>query len=251
MREIDLTHSAATEITDRSLGTLLSTDLSGHAARVIVGLNWTLVEGPGGLGLAHTPARGTSGCNGLPAPGDYAGRTLQSLAGLWSSENIFERAIAGAAINAHWNRTEIAAGDRNGLDLIEDRGKKTVIIGRFPNLKTRLPNAAVVERNPGPDDYPEDALDTLLPEAKFVAITASAFSNGTLPKILGLLGNAYAVLVGPSTPLSPRLFDYGVDALSGFIATDIDGVARVVSEGGAVRALRPFGRYATLLRNEA
>ena len=241
-----MTLAATANITDPALGAMLAAGLSGRAERVIVALNWTLVEGPDGLGLAHTPVRGTAGCTNLPSPGDYAGRPLASLATLWTSENVFERAIAGAAINAHWNRYDLAASERNGLDLIEDRGTETVVIGRFPNLETRLPNAAVVERHPGPNDYPEEALDTLLPKAAFVAVTASAVSNGSLPNILRLLGDAYTVMIGPSTPMSPHLLTVGIDALSGFIASDIEGVIRVVSEGGAVRALRPFGRFATI-----
>ena len=241
-----MTPASIDPFSDRDLGDILSKGLAGRANRVIVALNWTCVEGPDGLGLAHTPVRGTSGCTNLPSPGDYAGQSLASLAALWTSENVFERAIAGAAINAHWNRYDLAASDRNGLDLIEDRGVKTVVIGRFPNLESRLPNAAVVERRPGPKDYPEDALGTLLPEAQFVAVTASAVSNGSLPNILRLLEKAYTVMIGPSTPMSPNLFTVGIDALSGFIATDIAGVMRVVSEGGAVRALRPYGRFATI-----
>src|SRR3546814_13361422 len=45
----------------------LATGVDGQARRVVVGLNWTFVEGPAGAGLAHTPARGTAGCLALPA----------------------------------------------------------------------------------------------------------------------------------------------------------------------------------------
>ena len=44
------------------------------------------------------------------------------------------------------------------------------------------------------------------------------------------------------------LFDLGIAALSGFVAADIGRLARAVSEGGAVAALRPFGRYVTIQR---
>ena len=46
----------------------LERGVGGRAKRVIVGLNWTLVEGPHGAGLAHTPTRGTNGCRSLPDP---------------------------------------------------------------------------------------------------------------------------------------------------------------------------------------
>lgn len=235
-------------VTDRELYERLSAGVSGIARRVLIGLNWTLVEGPGGAGLCHTPARGTAGCFGLPAPGDYAGQPLRTLAALWLSGNVFERAIGIAAVNAHWNTCDLKGSARNGLDLIEDRGKRTVVIGRFPDLAVRLPGAAVIEREPGPGDYPEDAAPDLLPNAEFVAITASTIGNASLPGLLGLIESAKTVLVGPSTPLAPPLFDLGVDALSGFVAADMDGIVRTVQEGGGVRAMRQFGRFVTLER---
>jgi uncharacterized protein (DUF4213/DUF364 family) len=233
---------------DKRLVAALTEGLAGTAERVLVGLNWTLVVGPDGTGMAQTPARGSAGCRSLPNPGSYSGQTLASLAGLWFSENIFEHTIAVAAANAHWNRFDSPDCPGNGLDLVEDHGDRTVVIGRFPGLAERMPGIAVVEREPRPGEYPESAIDTLLPKAAFVAVTASAIVNGSLPRILSLCPDAYVLMIGPSTPLAPALFDLGIDALSGFVATDVANLAARISEGAAVSALRPFGRYTTLRR---
>ena len=224
----------------------LSNGLSGNAERVIVGLNWTLVVAPRGAGLAQTPTRGTAGCRSLPRPGTYTGQPLSALAALWNSDNIFEHTIAVAAVNAHWNRYDIEANATNGLDLIENRGERTVVIGRFPGVTDRHPGVAVVEREPRPGEHPESSLPSLLPNAAFVGITSSTIVNGSLPGILALCPDAFVVMIGPSTPLSPKLFELGIDVLSGFIARDIDKLAIAVSEGAAVAALRPNGRYATI-----
>jgi len=240
--------SSPESIDERILFDRLSSDLSGAARRVIVGLNWTLVIGPDGAGLAQTPARGTAGCRSLPRPGTYAGQPLSSLAELWFSDNIFEHTIAVAAVNAHWNRFDSPDCPGNGLDLIENHGEKTVVVGRFPGLADRYPGIAVVEREPHPGEFPETALETLLPKAKFVAVTASTIVNGSLPGILSRCRNAFVLMIGPSTPLSPALFDLGVDALSGFVAVDVNRLAEAVGEGAAVSALRPFGRYTTIRR---
>jgi uncharacterized protein (DUF4213/DUF364 family) len=231
-----------------SLYETLSAGVSGVAGRVVVGLNWTLVVGPDGAGMAQTPARGTAGCRSLPRPGTYAGQPLATLAALWASENIFEHTIAVAAVNAHWNRYDLEAGPANGLDLIESRGERTVVVGRFPGVAERHPGAAVVEREPRAGEYPESALPKLLANAEFVAVTASTIVNGSLPGILALCPNAFIVVIGPGTPLSPALFDLGIAALSGFVARDVGKLADAVSEGAAVAALRPFGRYATIRR---
>ena len=245
-----MSHNAIESVADRGLYETLAAGVSGLAERVIVGLNWTLVVGPDGAGMAQTPARGTAGCRSLPRPGTYAGQPLEALAALWTSDNIFEHTIAVAAVNAHWNRYDIAGDAANGLDLIENCGERTVVIGRFPGVAERHPGIAVVEREPRPGEFPESALPALLPKAAFVAVTASTIVNGSLPGILALCQDAFVLMIGPSTPLSPALFDLGVDALSGFVARDIDKLANAVSEGAAVAALRPFGRFATIRRDD-
>src|SRR3546814_9578219 len=65
-----------------SLRAQLAAGVKVRSRRVVIGLNWTLVEGPAGLGLAHTPARGTEGRLPLPEPGCYAGRALADLAAI-------------------------------------------------------------------------------------------------------------------------------------------------------------------------
>lgn len=226
----------------------LTIGITGIADNVLVGLNWTVVVGPLGVGLSHSPIRGTAGCTGLPAPGSYAGQKLAQLARLAKSENVFEQAIGHAAINAHHNRFDLTGVEQNGLDLIEDRGEKTVIVGQFPGLAKRVPNAAVIERRPRPGCYPEEAAETLLPAAEQVLITASALSNGSLGHLLSLARNSFVVIVGPSAPLTPILFEFGIDAVCGFSANNTEALLRMVMEGGAVAAMRPHGRFLTLLR---
>lgn len=229
----------------------LARDVCGRSERVIVGLNWTLVVGPQGSGLSHTPKRGTNGCHALPDPGRYAGRDLSELAALRHSENIFECTIAIAAMNAFHNRRNTSGSAMNGLDLVDSNGTKTVVIGRFPGLQKRLPGAAVIEREPGPDDYPETAAETLLPKCEHLVITASTLLDEALPHLLALAPQAFTVLVGPGTPLAPALLQFGIDALSGLTVDDTDATVRVVAEGGAVRALKKHGRNLTVLKNTA
>jgi uncharacterized protein (DUF4213/DUF364 family) len=92
-------------------------------------------------------------------------------------------------------------------------------------------------------------LPDLLPQAQFLAVTASTIVNGSLPGILALCRGAFVVMIGPSTPLAPPLFDMGVNALSGFVARDVERLTAAVSEGAAVAALRPHGRYVTIRRD--
>ena len=65
-------------------------------------------------------------------------------------------------------------------------------------------------------DYPDSASESLLPECDYVFITGSSFVNKTIPRLLELSRNATTVMIGPSTPASPILFDYGVDVITAF-----------------------------------
>lgn len=215
------------------------------ALRVVVGLNWTMVEGPHGVGLAQTPDRGTPGCLATPEAGLRAGRTLRELAELVHSWNPFEAAVGVAACNAHYNRFDLAAEPVNGLDALQG-AEHPVVIGGFPGIAQRIPGIRVVERRPGPGQYPEEAAQWLLPAADAVLITSSTLANRSLPRLLSLARHARVALVGPGAPLTDRLFAYGVEASSGLVAEDVAGLARCVAEGGGARDLKSFCRTATL-----
>lgn len=218
------------------------------ATRIAVGINWTMVDSPSGTGLVHTPVKSQQGCVPIAEAGTLRGKPLRELMDLTSSPNPIARAVGFAALNAHWNRRDLTGDSVNGLDLVEDRGQKTVIIGRFPRLDERLPGAAVIERNPGPDDFPEEAAASLIPEAEFLVITASTLSNGSLADLLALRRGAVTVLVGPGTPLCPALFDHGVDILAGLRVDDPGLAEQAVMEGGAEKTLRRAGRIISRAR---
>jgi hypothetical protein len=75
-----------------------------------------------------------------------------------------------------------------------------------------------------------------------VAITGTTLINNTFEGLIALCRPEALVLVlGPSTPLSPILFDYGVHLLSGSIVEDVEAVLPAVSQGANFRQLRQQG----------
>lgn len=218
------------------------------ARRVVVGVNWVLVEGPFGTGLAHAPPRGAPGCRPLAQAGRLAGTALRTLAAGVDSDNPFEIAVAIAAANAHHNRPDLAGESGNAIESAGREPGRIVVVGRFPGLERSLPHAAVIERSPGPGDHPESEAPELIGAADLVLVTASTLGNGSLAGILHLARGKRVILVGPGTPLAPALFACGVERLAGMVVDDPDAAARVVMEGGAVRALRPAGRNLTIAR---
>ena len=117
-------------------------------------------------------------------------------------------------------------------------GKKVAVIGHFPFAEAALATAEeyiCLERNLQPGDWPDSACEYVLPECDVVFISSSSFVNKTAPRLIELSRHVHTVLVGPSTPLNPVLFDAGVDTITGFVA------ARSLSEPAALAELIPAG----------
>jgi len=233
---------------------------AGEARRVVLGRNWTLVEGPDGVGLAHSPGRDAPGCRPVAGAGTFAGRSLAELARLVASWNPVETAVGWAAVNAHVNApsrlSELGvAEDRDGFAALAAApappDRPMVTVGRFTTDAAEGLAPQVIERSPRAGEWPEAAAAWLLPRAGRVLLTASALGNGSLPGLLrhcaGGLPRPVTALVGPSTPMAPALHAYGIDILSGFLVTDADRAARIVAEGGGVRDLASCGRKVSLV----
>lgn len=213
--------------------------------KLVVGAKWVLVETAHGMGVAARQGVETEPVD----PMRWAGLGLRDLAALaaraWDPLDI---AVGVAAINAHCNRPDLTGAPGNGLDLFAGVEGRVVVIGGFPGLARRLPRAQVIDLTPRAGEHPEPASDWLLPGAEAVAVTASAFANRTLPRLLRQSCGARVAMIGPGTPLTPRLFAYGLQSLAGFVAEDRAAVARIIAEGGGSRDFLPHGRMVTLHR---
>lgn len=216
------------------------------ARRVVVGRNWTLVEGPEGCGLAKTPAHDQPGCRPVPGVGTLSGRPLADLAALAESWNPVETAIGIAAINAHFNRYDLQGRRENGLDVFAGLDGPVAVIGRFPGLAERLRRPLVVEQTPREGEFPALAAPRLLARCEAAVVTSSTLVNRTLEDLLTHRRNTRFALVGPGTPLAPALHAYGLEVLSGLVVEDTDRVATLVAEGAGVKAIKPYCRYVTL-----
>lgn len=201
-------------------------------SRIWPGRYWLLLEAShGGFGLAQN----ASGQPDYPID-EFLGRPLREVAAQLKSWDFNRASVGLAAINSIHNRLDAppspAAFSREGdafeLFMAGVKGRKVAVIGRFPYLERLSPQTQsliVLERNPGPGDLPDTAAEFLLPEQDQVFITSSAFINKSMPRLLELCASARVGLVGPSTPLAPLLFDFGITALSGLMVVEADKVS--------------------------
>ncbi len=109
------------------------------------------------------------------------------------------------------------------------------MVGHFPFI-SRLRQVAktlwVLERRPRMYDLPAEQAEQVLPQADIAAITGTALLNGTMDELLALCQKDTLIMVlGPTSPLSPVWFEYGVSIVSGTRVTDAAMVLNMVSQG--------------------
>lgn len=222
-------------------------------SQIRIGVNWTavVVEKEDGqqCGLASTLAEHHhhTGEPTIPEPGSLEKRSALELASWIQSDIPLRRSIGCAVINALLPRQPENWVDQNAEEAILERGrgKKNILIGHFPfaeALEGKLEDFTVLEQDPTGKDIPASAAPAFLPNADLVAITGMTFINHTLPDLLGLCKpEAYILLLGPSTPLTPLLADYGVDLLAGSSVENIPAVLAAVGQGANFRQVHRAG----------
>ncbi len=227
----------------------------------IIGLHWTLIRAGNRAGIAMT-FRGSS-ISGL-ANGPVNGKTLKEVASGVKSWDMLQASMGMAACNAWYNNREklsllgmnlsgnqAGSGDSIFNEPVDSLvGKNVAVIGHFPYIEKQLGdkcNLSVLERDPDGTDYLDSACEYILPEQDFVYITGMTLTNKTLPRLLALCKNAKTTLVGPSSPITPTLFEYGVDCIAGFSITDIDMARALVSQAAHTEIFR-CGRRITFSR---
>jgi uncharacterized protein len=221
----------------------------GRAVDVRIGAHWTavVVETRAGLraGLAATQLalEGAPAERTIDLAAGLVGKRGAELAALAVSMNPLDRSLGFAAINALLEVPVSACVARNAEEMILEvcTGSRVAMVGHFPFVD-RIRRAAklcwILELDPGPDDVPASRAPELLPQADVVAVTGMTLVNGTFDTLAPLWRpDAYVLVLGPSTPLSPVLFGYGVSALSGTIVEEIPTVLEGVSRGATFRQL--------------
>lgn len=204
---------------------------------VVIGVHWTLVTSRfSGLGSTLVNS-GPHGSGRMRDVGDLLNKNAQELASWLESDNLLEASVGMAALNSIIEVPEKQLQPVNAAEVIEReaRGKNLAVIGHFPfleRLKGVVRNLWVMEQNPYGDDLPEEAAQEYVPGADVVAITGTAFINHTIENLLPLCRqDALVMILGPSTPLHPMLFDRGISYLSGSRVVDPSAAQLTIQQG--------------------
>jgi uncharacterized protein (DUF4213/DUF364 family) len=217
--------------------------------QLYIGQNWTLLviqDETGRLraGLAATPSARWMAAQTRFRLGENPPTAIsnkQMLTKRLQATDPVETAVGLAALNASLKSdlglmTVLDAADW----LVEhSRGRQVALVGRFPfvgELRPVVTQLWVLELSPQPGEYSSEQAPLIIPQADVVAITSSTLINHTLDDLLALARpEAKVMLLGPSTPLTPVLFEFGVDLLSGVQVVDVEAVRTSVAQGVSFR----------------
>ncbi|MGD2253860.1 MAG: DUF364 domain-containing protein [Anaerolineales bacterium] len=227
----------------------------GEVREVRIGLHWTAV-------VAQVKGRFRCGlCSTLSGPHEHgptpqvpkagnlarmSGKDLAAHANPGNSPTM--TSVGVAAINALLPPPpEELCFEVNAEDILASQGKdkRVVVVGHFPfipRLREKVGRLDVLELRPREGDHEADAAPELLPQAEVVAITSMSLANHTFEELLGLCApEAIVMMLGPSTPLSPMLFEHGVHLLSGSVVEAVGPVLDTISQGAHFRQVHRAG----------
>ncbi|PIU32159.1 MAG: hypothetical protein COT06_04210 [Syntrophobacteraceae bacterium CG07_land_8_20_14_0_80_61_8] len=179
----------------------------------------------------------------LPLPG--AAKSAKDLAQSLLSEDPMEATLGLACLNSMLPPPplqKLRAIKAQDLILRYGRGKNVAVIGHFPfvaKLGGEFNQFSVLEKSPRPGDLHAEQAPNVLPSADLVAISATTLANGTLAEILAWCSpSAMKILLGPSTPLTPTLFVYGINILAGCLVENRGLVKQGILTGRSFKQLQ-------------
>ncbi len=205
--------------------------------QLAIGVHWTLVSSRHcalGSTLIESAPHGHSRVRDV---GRLHEKSAQELAQLALSDNLLEASVGITAMNSLLDIDEARVEQVNAADIIarESRDKNLVIVGHFPfvdKMKSIARDCRVIEKRMQEGDFPEESAREFIPAAHVVAITGTAFINHTIDSLLSLCRpESLVIILGPSTPLSPLLFEKGVSYLSGSRVIDEQAALLTIQQG--------------------
>jgi len=178
--------------------------------------------------------------------GQLTDKSAGELAAYALSEDTVSASIGMAAINSLIEIDESSCTPINAFEIVAQKGtgKNIGVVGHFPfipKLREKAANLWVIERRLRPGDYPETEAEKYLPQCDVVCLTSSSFINHSIEDLLALCKNSFVVLTGPTSPMTPLLFDYGIDVICGSKITDVGTLNHYITQAATFRQAKKHG----------
>jgi hypothetical protein len=176
------------------------------------------------------------------------GQTVADGAAYLLQQSPFSICIGLASLNAANtpDSTEVSPTTQSAETLIAElgAGARVALVGQFPftrSLRQQVKHLDLFELNDVPDAVPRHRWDATLAQADVLALTATTLLTRQMTYYLSRANQATIVILGPSTPLSRPLFDYGADYLCGSVVTDGQRVGKSIQAGLGFRGVKQRG----------
>lgn len=210
---------------------------------VRAGVSWTCVHGKFG-GVSKTYGLPVIHGNYTRDLGDLTNKTTAELAQYSRSWNLVEASIGVAAINSMIKPQGKKNFNAQSFIIEESKNKKVTLVGKFPmidDIRSIAKELWVLESdptllNPKKNIITESAAEYVFPDSDIIVITGSTLINKALERYLELARreDAFTIILGPSTPMSDVLFDYGADMLAGVEILNPEAVLLKISQSGGM-----------------
>lgn len=215
--------------------------------QVVAGPKFIAVTAGGRMGLASLlGARAKADEVDLGAK--LIGHSVAQAAAYLASASPFAISLGLAALNAANtpDPANLTASDAPAEALIVQLGRdKTVgLVGEFPfvvTLREQVGTLHLFELRDVPGTVPRDQWDKTLAGLDVLALTGTALLTRQMGYFLKQAARAVTVVLGPSTPLSQTLFDFGADHLCTSVVTEPERVAQGIRAGLSFRAVKRQG----------
>ena len=176
---------------------------------------------------------------------EMVGQPLRNAARHLLSDHAFSISLGAAALNAGI----IPARDQPDLEasrIMAEKGREgeTVLVGEFPftdRLRRQVKILHLFELRDVPGRTPLAEWDEILGRCRVLGLTGTTLLTRAMAGYLEKAPQAFTIIIGPTTPLSPVLFEYGADVLAGCEVVSPDPVFTGIRQGMSFRQLKKLG----------
>jgi uncharacterized protein (DUF4213/DUF364 family) len=176
------------------------------------------------------------------------GKTAAQAAGLLSANSPFSICLGMAALNAAStpDPASVVESGESAETLISQLGRDATVglVGDFPfvgRLRQKVGSLHLFELRDTPGAVPADQWASVLPHLDVLAITATTLLTRNMAYFLTLARQAAIVVLGPTTPRSCALFEFGADYLCGSVIVDHHRVLEGIRAGWPFKAIKKKG----------
>jgi hypothetical protein len=176
---------------------------------------------------------------------ELPGTSLARAAALLKTASAFAISLGAAALNASF----VPPPDLPNLEassIMAEKGKhgETVLVGEFPFtdwLREQVKTLHLFELRDIPGRTSPALWDEILSRCQVLGLTGTTLITRAMAAYLEKAPQAYTIIIGPTTPLSPVLFSRGADILAGCRVVSPKPVFEAIRQGMSFRDFKKLG----------